>query len=253
MKKQIQNNKGFTLIEVVMAIVIAGIIGTIALRSTVTITETGRVEITKAELRDIGFAIVGNPTLENNGIRTDYGYVGDVGSLPPNLDALISNPGGYATWNGPYMKNRFGQISNDYSLDAWGAAYTFSDVNITSTGSGSNIVYKIGSTINDLLINQINGNIFDANGTPPGSLYQDSISIQLTIPNGIGGYLTKGIVPDFGGYFSFDSIPIGNHDLNIIYLPTSDTLKRFVSVIPNSSGYGEYLLSGNYWVGTDSI
>lgn len=236
-----------TLIEVVMAIVIAGILAAVAMRSVVTITETGRTEATKAELDDIGYAIVGNPALENNGTRSDFGYVGDVGAMPPNLDALMNNPEGYVTWNGPYVKNRFEQVSNDYKTDAWGAPYSYNGVDITSSGSGTNIVYKIGESTSDFLLNKVTGNVYDADGTPPGNTYSDSISILLTYPNGAGSFLTKGITPDLGGYFAFDSIPIGNHDLNLIYNPTNDTLKRFVSVLPKSTTYGEYIFPSNYW------
>ncbi|KAA3631991.1 MAG: prepilin-type N-terminal cleavage/methylation domain-containing protein [Calditrichaeota bacterium] len=240
-------HKGFTLIEVVMAVVIAGILATIAIRSTVTITETGRVEITKTELKDIGYAISGNPNLENNGIRTDFGYVGDVGALPTTLNDLLTNPGGYATWNGPYVKNRFDQTPSDYLEDAWGVAYSYSGVDLTSTGSGTNIVHKVGQNTSEFLLNSVSGNIYDADGTPPGTIYKDSIVVLLTIPNGAGALVSKGIYPDLGGYFSYDSIPVGNHDLLIIYQPTNDTLRRLVSVLPNSEHFNSYLLSEELW------
>ncbi len=241
------NNKGITLIEVVMAIVIAGILAAVAMRSTVSITETGRTEITKTEMADIAFAIVGNNNLQNNNIRNDFGYVGDVGAMPADLNALMTNPGGYSTWNGPYIKNRFSQTSNDYAQDAWGIAYTFSGVDITSTGSGTTIVHKIGEATTDFVLNKVSGNIYDSDGTPPGTVYKDSITVLLTIPNGAGAMTTKGVIPDYGGYFSFDSIPIGNQDIQIVYIPGSDTLKRFVSVTPKSTVYDEYLFPTNYW------
>ncbi|HDL01509.1 MAG TPA: prepilin-type N-terminal cleavage/methylation domain-containing protein [candidate division Zixibacteria bacterium] len=250
MIKKIRNNKGVTLIEVVMAVVIAGILAAAAMRSATTITETARTELTKTEMNDIAYAIVGNDNLQNNHIRNDFGYVGDIGAMPPDLSALMTNPGGYTTWKGPYINNRFAQTSSDYTQDAWGISYTFSGVDITSSGSGSSIVHKIGEATTNFLINKVSGNIYDSDGTPPGSIYKDSISVLLTYPNGAGGTITKGISPDFGGYFSFDSIPIGNQDIYVIYSPSNDTLKRFVSVTPKSVLYDEYLLSDNYWFGT---
>lgn len=245
--------KGFTLIEVVLSIVIAGILVTMALRSVVTISETAKVEETKQEMEQLAYGIIGNPELENNGIRTDFGYVGDVGSLPPNLDALFSNPGGYSTWKGPYIKRRFSQITNDYKQDAWGINYSYSGgIDITSTGSGSNIVRKLANATSDLVINQITGTVLDLDGTSPGDIYKDSVILQLTIPDGAGNILTKTTNPNAGGYFSFDSIPIGNHDLEIIYLPDNDSLKRFVSVLPNSSLYNEYFLGTNVWTAATS-
>ena len=241
MQRILHHNKGFTLVEVIITIIIAGILGAIALRSVLVVSDTAKIEQTKAELNNIGFAIVGNPELENNGIRSDFGYVGDVGAMPSNLDALHSNPGGYATWKGPYIENRFSQITNDYKEDAWGTAYSYSGVSISSSGSGSGIVKQVANSTDDILINQVSGNIYDADGTPPGAVYRDSISIRLSIPNGVGAYTTKTTIPDIGGYFSFDSIPIGNHDIDILYTPSDDTLNRFASVTPNSNIYDDHL------------
>lgn len=240
-------NSGLTLIELVIVIVIAGILATVALKSMGVVTQTARVEQTKSELEKLAFAIVGNPTLENNGVRTDFGYVGDVGSMPPDLDALFTNPGGYSTWNGPYIKRRFSQITNDYKEDAWGVAYTYSTNNITSTGSGSNIVRKMGNAVSDFTSNRVSGLVLDLDGTPPGPVYTDSITVSLNYPNGSGGTATVSTTVDPGGYFSFSSIPIGNHDIVIIYLPDNDTTGRFVSLLPNSSTYTEYHLGSDLW------
>ena len=242
------DKNGFTLIEVVVVVIIAGILSTIAIRSVFTISETARVEETKRELDELAYAVAGNPTLENNGVRSDFGYVGDVGSMPPNLDALISNPGGFSTWHGPYIKRRFEQIASDYKQDAWGAAYAYTGgVKISSSGSGSNIVRKIANNAADLTLNRVSGNIFDRDGTPPGKDYRDSITVNILVPNGSGGTAVKSTPPDAGGYFVFDSIPIGNHQLTAVYQPSHDTLNKFVSVIPNSSSYGIYYLSTDIW------
>lgn len=246
----IGNRSGLTLVEVVLVVVIAGILATIALRSAGIVSNTAKVEETKQELDNLAFAIVGNPELQNNGVRSDFGYVGDVGAMPPDLDALHSNPGSYSTWNGPYIENRFSQMTDDFKKDAWGELYQYSaGVTITSTG-GPGISRKLANSVTDLLQNQVRGVVYDLNGTPPGSTFKDSVSVRLTIPNGSGSLLTKTVGVDAGGYFSFDSIPIGNHDIEIVYQPADDTLKRFVSVLPNSSLYGEYYLATNVWYDT---
>jgi prepilin-type N-terminal cleavage/methylation domain-containing protein len=242
--------KGFTLIEVVIVIVIAAILATVAVRSAFFISETAKEEETKQELEQLHFAIIGNPLLYNDNTRADFGYVGDVGAMPANLDALFSNPGGYATWKGPYIKRRFEQNIDDYKQDAWGALYTYSGNSITSTGSGTNIVREFGANITDFLLNGVDGVVLDRNGTPPGTVYRDSIAIRLTLPNGSGGYTTLTTIPDIGGFFSFESVPIGNHDIEIIYGPINDTLKRFVSIVPSSRHYGEYFLSQDVWYDT---
>ncbi|NOY88301.1 MAG: prepilin-type N-terminal cleavage/methylation domain-containing protein [FCB group bacterium] len=258
-----KNQYGFTLIEVIMVILIAGILVSIGFHTGTTIYDTAKEEETKQELNALADAIVGNPTLENNGVRTDFGYVGDVGALPPNLDALMQNPGGYTTWKGPYFINRFSQIPDDYKKDAWGDNYQYTGgITITSVdkttggggcsggGSTGGIVRRLVASVNDLFANTVTGSIADADGTPPGNIYKDSVVVLLTVPNGAGGTITKSTNPDAGGYFSFNSIPVGNHDIEIVYTPDNDTLKRFVSVIPHSNLYNEYYLSNNVWYDT---
>ncbi len=238
---------GLTLVEIVLVVVIASILATVAFLSAGIVSDTARMEETKQELEALAFAMVGNPELKNGGVRADFGYVGDVGALPPDLDALHYNPGSYSTWKGPYIENRFSQVSDDFEKDAWGELYQYSaGVAITST-SGPGFVRKLADSVTDLLRNQVSGVVHDLDGTPPGSIFKDSVGVQLTIPNGTGGLVVRTASVDAGGYFSFDSIPIGNHDIQIIYVPDDDTLKRFVSVLPKSSPYGEYYLAANVW------
>ncbi|MBD3403981.1 prepilin-type N-terminal cleavage/methylation domain-containing protein, partial [candidate division GN15 bacterium] len=162
-----RGSAGFTLIELVIVVVIAGILVTVALQGTRQISDTARVEETRQEMDALAMAIAGNPGLHNNGVRTDFGYVGDVGALPPNLDALYANPGGYATWNGPYIRNRFTQIADDYKTDAWGTLYAFGGIAITSTGSGENLTRRVAPSSDHLLYNSVAGNVYDLDGTPP--------------------------------------------------------------------------------------
>lgn len=243
----LRNDRGLTLIELVVVLVITGILVTVAMRSGVQITQTGRVEETRQELDALAFAIAGNPELQTNGARSDFGYVGDVGSLPSDLDALATNPGGYTTWRGPYIRNRFTQIADDYKRDAWGVLYAYSGTQITSSGSGDDIVRSIASSASEFTLNGVTGNIFDRDGTPPGPVYNSSISVRLQVPNGIGGIATKSRTPDPGGYFTFDSIPIGNHDLLISYTPSNDTIQRIVTVPPASNVHVECAFGSNYW------
>jgi len=256
---RIHGNSGFTLVEVVLVIIIAGILTTIAFQAGTNVYDTARTEETKQELDLLAFAITGNPELNNNGVRTDFGYVGDNGALPPNLDFLMQNPGGYATWNGPYMQNRFSQVTDDYKTDAWGKDYEYNGLTITSKGktiggggcggptTSGDIVRRICNATDELLVNRVNGIVFDRSGTPPGDDYRDSVRIVLTVPNGSGALATRTAAVTAGGYFTFDSIPIGNHNLDIIYLPDNDTLSRFVSVTPKSTPYNEYFLASSLW------
>ena len=65
-----------------------------------------RTETTIARMDMLARAIAGDPNLISGGVRSDFGYVGDVGALPSNLDQLVTNPG-YSTWGGPYVRDEY--------------------------------------------------------------------------------------------------------------------------------------------------
>lgn len=224
---------GFTLIEMVITIVIVGIITSVAVINMSSSLDTAKYEGTKSELDELAFAIAGNPALINNGARSDFGYAGDVGGLPPNLDALVQNPGGYTTWGGPYI-SRADSASEAYKKDGWGVDYTYSDTLIRSTGSGSNIDKIFAPSSSDLLSNTITGYVVDASHSMPGTIYRDSLSLRLTYPNGAGATTTASTNPDSKGKFTFTGVPVGNHYLAAIYIPDSDTLRYNITVTPNS-------------------
>jgi prepilin-type N-terminal cleavage/methylation domain-containing protein len=240
------NHRGFTLIELIAVILIIAVLGTIAVQKLAPMGRTVKIEETRQEMKRLSRAIVGNPDLYNVGVRSDFGYVGDVGSLPPNLDALYTNPG-YATWKGPYIENAFAQSPDDFKKDAWQSDYIYSGIAISSIGSGETLKAQLAGSANQILRNQVTGNIYDRDGTPPGTDYYDSVTVRLDIPDGVGGMTSKIRNVDAGGFFLFDSIPIGNHELEIIYHPGDDTLRRFVSVPPNSHLYGEYYFPRDIW------
>ena len=240
------NPKGFTLIELVMVIIIMGIVSSIAIQKIAPVADSFKFEETRNEMNRLAEAIVGNPELQNNGVRSSFGYVGDVGALPPNLDALYTNPG-YATWSGPYIENAFAQKPDDFKKDAWQSDYIYSGITISSIGSGETIERRLAGSADHLLRNRISGNVYDLDGTPPGTLYHDSVGVRLTVPDGTGGLISRITDVSPGGFFSLDSIPIGNHQLEIVCQPGNDTLRRFVSVPPNSRPYGEYYLPRDIW------
>ena len=144
------------MIEIVVVMVIIGIITTIALKSLRSSRDIARVEETKKELNKLAFAIIGQPDLKNGGIRTSYGYLGDNGNLPPNLDALYQNPGGSMTWRGPYISDDFSSDgpSSEFKKDAWGNNYSYSGgIVISSSGNGTVISKQLANSINELLNN----------------------------------------------------------------------------------------------------
>ena len=248
MKKQIQNTNGFGLIEITIIIITIGILAAIAMQSMTALMTDARQVKTEREMELLADAIVGNADISAGAQRADFGYIGDVGSFPPNLDALTTNPGGYATWDGPYISREFTQDSDGYKTDEWGTSYTYNGgITISSTGSGTTLSKKIADATADYTLNNYNGTVLDASGTVPSTTYLDSININITIPNGSGGTLTKSYITDSSGVFSLDSLPVGNHTLRIIYTPNVDTLYSVLTILPRHKTERTYKFASSYF------
>lgn len=239
---RIPNARGFTLIEAVIVILVIGVLASVAIRQIGTTIETARYEQTKKELDNLAFAIVGNPDIRSGGARTDFGYVGDNGALPPTLDALVSNPG-LATWAGPYVAG--GATVTDFKTDGWGVAYGYAGTTIQSTGSGSAIDKNFASSTAELLNNSVAGQVVNADGTTPGSL-ADSVHLVLQYPAG-GSLTTVTVSPDAAGTFSFTGIPIGNHLLRMIFIPDDDTTTFPVTVYPGRTAVLQLTSPADLW------
>lgn len=241
-------NTGFTLIELVLIIVIIGIVASIAMRSLIPAVDQSRIDATMKEMNTLAEAIAGDRNLVSDGLRSDFGYVGDIGALPPNLDALASNPGGYGTWNGPYILNDFSEDPNGFKEDAWGDPYQYSaGVVIISNGNGSPITKTIASSAGDLVANTVFGNIFDGLGHAPGDSAGD-VTVVIFYPDGAGGMTSASTNPSSSGQFSFDGmIPVGNRLVRASYSSASDTTSVYVSVLPGGKAFCELRFSGSYW------
>lgn len=245
MKCPVKYHHGFTLVETVIIIVVLGILAAVATVQFGDVADDARFKATLAEMDAIAKATVGNPDIYSRGARSDFGYVGDVGALPPNLDALYSNPGGYVTWDGPYIKGSLDPM--DYKYDAWNAAYGLIGTTIRSTGSGSNIDKVIAPNAAALIGNSITGFIVDANLVAPGDDYKDSVVVRLVYPDGAGGLTTAIATPDKSGRFSFSGLPIGNHGLEAIFIPASDTVRMTLCISPSSSEKVEIIFPADLW------
>jgi len=240
---------GYTLVELVLVLVIVGILATVALRSLSTVNTVTKYEQTRQELDRLAWAIAGNPALVSGGIRSDYGYVGDIGALPAGLSALAVNPG-LGTWRGPYISDElaWSGSSDDFRYDAWGSAYQYSGgVSIQSNGGPSSLTRRVAVSTPALLGNTVSAVAVDLDFTPPGESYNDSVRFLLSYPGGSGGLVTQTLIPTADGHVQFEDIPIGLHDLIFIYLPAADTIRRKVNVNPGSDFYAEIQYPEEVW------
>ena len=227
-----KNIDGFSLIELMVIIIVAGILVSVAMKSMNTITSDIRETKTIQEMEILAKGLVGDPDRANNGTRSDFGYVGDIGGFPSNLQALAENPG-LGTWQGPYLPAGFVQDTTGYKLDEWGQAYAYNgSTQISSTGGGSLITKQVVENVDDYLLNSFLGLVKDAADSVPGTIYIDSLTVVITIPDGSGSTSDKTYTVDSAGNFQLDSLPVGLHPLKIIYTPVVDTLLRYITILP---------------------
>jgi len=247
MSEKVREN-GYTLVEMILVIVIIGILASVAFRSTGNSIDISRTEETRTEMDRLAHAIAGNPELVSGGYRTDFGYVGDIGALPSDWDALVTNPG-YAAWKGPYINDDFG-LGADYTfkLDAWGIPYSSpSDITFSSTGGPETITRRIAYRLSDLFDNSLALTVTDLDGNPPGDVFCDSVRLELTYPDGAGGMAVDTEYPDPDGLTIFNNVPVGRHNLRMIYLPAADTIRREIVVDSGRDFYCDLQYFGDVW------
>lgn len=98
---------GFTLIELVVVIAIISILAGVMIPVVFKYWDTENINLTKDRMNLLKIAMVGDPRLMQNGVRTSFGYVGEYGQLPDDLNELI----GFGTLD---LHN------NNFKKDAWG-------------------------------------------------------------------------------------------------------------------------------------
>jgi general secretion pathway protein G len=121
MKHSLPNN-GFTLIEVIVVMAIISIMAGIMVPMVYRVWESNDEEITRTRMRDLKIALVGDRRIVQNGVRTHFGYTGDIGQLPGSLTDLIADPG-VSSWNGPYVPAGFDATT--FNKDAWDRAIEY--------------------------------------------------------------------------------------------------------------------------------
>lgn len=239
---------GFSLIELTVLLVVVAVLAGVAMKSMTTIITDTRRAKTEREMEVIATAIVGEPSRTSGGKRSDFGYVGDMGAFPPDLQSLSQNTGGWATWDGPYIKPGFVENANGFQTDEWGRAYAYTPTQIVSSGPGGTIQREIANDVSNYLHNRLDGIITDDYGSGPGAGFIDSVQITMLVPDGAGAIGARPTNVGSDGTFAIDSLPVGTHELRVIYVPNLDTLRRLVTILPNHKGPTEsFKFATNYF------
>lgn len=194
---RIRAKDGFTLLEIIVVVGIISLMVGILIPMVYKVWESQEIDTTKENMQKLKEAMVGNPAQINSGVRSNFGFVGDLGQLPPTLDALIS----YGSY-GPYLSG--GINPQSFKQDAWGYnliyAYTtdsFSRRNsatLTSLGSdnkvgGTETATDIQLTIdsNEVLpTSSASCNVLVRYITAPTSTFNANIIVHFVYKNGQG-------------------------------------------------------------------
>lgn len=102
--KLYRKNKGFTLVELMLVVIIIGILVAMVVPRLVGRTEQARVAAARADIE------------ANIGSALDL-YELDNGAYPKNLEALLVKPADEPNWKGPYLRKM--------SKDPWGNRYVY--------------------------------------------------------------------------------------------------------------------------------
>lgn len=193
----LNDKNGFTLLEIIVVVGIISLMVGILIPMVYKVWESQEIDTTKENMQKLKEAMVGNPAQINSGVRSNFGFVGDLGQLPPTLDALIS----YGTY-GPYLSGGFDPQS--FKQDAWGYnlmyAYTtdaFSrrdSATITSLGSdnsaggtGTAADIQIAIDANEVVpASSASCNVLVRYVTAPTTTLSANITIHITYKNGEG-------------------------------------------------------------------
>ncbi|MFC1808645.1 type II secretion system protein [Candidatus Omnitrophota bacterium] len=85
-------NKGFTIFELIVAIVIVGVLAAIAVPTVNTIIQNSRINVTEHNLSEIKKAIIGDPSIQFKGFRQIAGYTpADLNELWNLAAASVAN------------------------------------------------------------------------------------------------------------------------------------------------------------------
>ena len=227
-------HRGFSLVEAVVTLGVIAIIS-VGLVSLAASAMTALLDATTTEvLTDMQRGVRGNPVVVAGGARTAFGYVGDMGNVPANLEDLWikgSQPtfsfdtalGTGAGWQGPYLETDAVEFVGDLGRDGWGEGFFYDTIPYFDPTLGVTVFGKLASKGPDGILNNeddltvlfrrrqivglVQGFVRDQLGNAVSG-----VEVVANFPQ--NGVLTTGTVQTNDiGFYQFDEIPFGNRSL----------------------------------------
>src|SRR3989338_398865 len=250
-----QSRSGFTFLTVIIVLAMLGIASGVAAIFGIQLLDVRRERQTHDALDDIKQAIIGNSRLIVNDSRADFGYVGNMGSLPTTIENLYkkgSQPAFTfssakkvgAGWKGPYIAPLIIENFDSLKKDAFGNDYVYSTTQYTRA-DGEVVVAKITSKGEDgtegnsddrfveVLKREVFGTLTGTVTSPVGTAVENA-SVKLNIPAS-GVLTTLSTTTDVNGNYSFSNAPFGVYSVEVEETVSTGGGSSGISYVANSA------------------
>lgn len=244
---------GWTLIELVAVMLLVAILARYMRDVFDTNSDSTKAEMTLQRLEAIKSAILGVDSSESNeGVRLNFGFLGDIGRLPTSLGELSSQGSlpswSYSTvygvgagWRGPYVSGA-DSLARATQNDAWGQPFVYSTTLptpfLSSLGSDNAVGGAAAKTdvvvemATSLWRSRLSGNLREGNAVVASAI------VEVNYP-AAGALSAVTTTSDANGFFQFNSIPFGVRSLRVIsptaYGPSPVVVQRGEVQVPDSA------------------
>ena len=260
--------------EVIIMIAIIAVIMATGMKANQNVQFREKFENTIVEMQMLKRAIVGNSLLRTNGIRNDFGYVGEMGRLPTSLSELMTRGSQSAViynsilhlssgWAGPYLQETFTNYTSNPLTDEFDNLYEWDLTELPNSGDtiSARLISRgankaVGGTGIDAditleifkreWVGNITGKAFDSAGKK-----LKLATAKLYYPDGSGGISTNTKITNGKGIFSFYQIPFGPRSISFTPKGGAEAPPRQVRIdaaaktLPDINNIGSILLAGS--------
>ena len=178
----LKNQKGFTLVQILIAVVAVSIMATVAIKLMQQGSAESRRVDTLTTVQEFQRAIYGDVRLKG---QTEFGFVGDMGRLPQSLEELITNTTNDPKWKGPYLPKDFLEDNSNPLVDGWGNSLLYDNqtgqiiADPKSVGDVPLAIPEPFEDVNQILYGGIEGYIFDKYNNSPRKGHRRHILIFM--------------------------------------------------------------------------